>query len=193
MKILGISGSPREGGNTDVAVREALRHSLTHGPLETELLRVGDHDLKHCTGCRQCMKLNRCVIEDDDFDELWTRTTQANALVVGAPVYWFGPPGVMKDFIDRAHGPFAKGGSVLLKDRPVLLLSVAADSGFEPHEQTMSCWLTYYGAVVVDRVRLYARERGELARDHKQMQVIREAADRFCRVLLPGRSQPSPI
>lgn len=187
MNILGISGSPREGGNTDVAVREALRQSLTHGPpVETELIRVADHSVLPCSGCRQCMELGRCIIDDDDFDGLWERVIRADALVIGAPVYWFAPPGPMKDFIDRTHGPFAVGGGTLLADKPVLVLSVAADSGFDPHEAVMTSWLGYYGATVVDRVRLYARETGDLAGSHDQMQVIRDSADELCRALLPG-------
>ena len=186
MKILGISGSPREGGNTEVAVREALRQTLVHGPLETELVRLGDHRIEHCAGCRGCMELGRCVIQGDDFDRLWEKLEAADGLVVGAPVYWFGPPGVMKDFIDRAHGPFAVGGGTLLAEKRVLLLSVAADSGFEPHEDVMVSWLGYYGATVVDRVRLYAREAGDLAGSHDQMETIRAKADELCRRLLPS-------
>ncbi|NCQ29674.1 MAG: NAD(P)H-dependent oxidoreductase [Armatimonadetes bacterium] len=184
MRLLGLSGSPREGGNTDTAVREVLRQALTHGPLETELVRVMEQKVGHCTGCRQCMKLKRCVL-GDDFESLWGEVTAAEGLVVGAPVYWFGPPGVMKDFIDRTHGAFAVGGGRALREKPVLLLSVAADSGFEPHEETMCSWLTYYGASIIDRVRLFARETGDLAKDPTQMQSLRDAADNLCRELLP--------
>lgn len=185
MKLLGISGSPREGGNTDQAVREILRQALTHGPLETELLRLADSPIEHCRGCRRCMKLNRCVIEDG-FAELWSRVTGADALVVGAPVYWFSPPGVMKDFIDRSHGVFACREGTALGEKPVLVVSVAADSGFEPHEAVIRSWLEYYGADITDYVRVYAREKDDLVRDPDQMESLRSAADVFCSTLLPG-------
>jgi len=58
----------------------------------------------HCKGCRECMETGECAIKDDDLDLILDRLMKAHLIVIGAPVYWDSPPGVMKDFIDRTHG-----------------------------------------------------------------------------------------
>ena len=63
MKVLAVSGSPREGGNSDVAARTILNALRDLG--ETELVRVADYAIRHCTGCGRCWKLQRCVIRND--------------------------------------------------------------------------------------------------------------------------------
>ena len=65
MKILGVSASPRPAGNCDVAVRRVLDRLDDLGP--AQLMRIHDFDIRHCDGCRACMKLRRCAIRGDDF------------------------------------------------------------------------------------------------------------------------------
>lgn len=174
--ILGLSGSPRADGNTDAAVREALHCMPVSGNAKKEFLRVADFAIQPCAGCRGCMTLNRCAIEDDEFEVLMGRVRQASVLVIGAPVYWMGPPGVMKNFIDRTHAYYAWGGGQLLRGQRVGLISVAADSGFEPHETCMESWLRYYGATIVARARILAREKDDLRHRPEEMKKVRALA-----------------
>lgn len=51
MKILALSGSPRENGNTDQYLNIVLEECAAAGA-ETELVRVCDLNLKGCKGCR---------------------------------------------------------------------------------------------------------------------------------------------
>ena len=64
MKILGVSGSPREDGNSDVAAKTVLETLRDLG--ETEFIRIADYNIKHCIGCGRCWTLQRCAIEYDD-------------------------------------------------------------------------------------------------------------------------------
>ena len=64
-------------------------------------------------------------------------------MVIGAPVYWDSPPGIMKDFIDRSHGSF-KTGNLLLKGKVIYLINVATISGFQTAEAVYQSWLSYY-------------------------------------------------
>ena len=68
--ILGISGSPRPDGNTDILVREALRLLKDQTGAGTAFIRVADQNILPCEGCRGCMELRRCAIEGDDFEDL---------------------------------------------------------------------------------------------------------------------------
>ena len=160
MKILIASCSPRRGGNSDAAARRC--RDLLAGVGEAEFVRVHDHEVRHCLGCRRCMRLMRCAIRGDGFERLWRRWLEADALVVVCPVFWQSPPGAMKDFIDRSHGDYAR------RERPLAgklaaLVSVATDGGFGTHERILTGWLRLYGARIVGKVRLLARDRGDLA------------------------------
>jgi len=181
---LGLSGSPRQDGNTDVAVREALK-SISAAGAETRFVRVYDHEIRSCRGCRDCMKLGRCVIQDDDVEELIGVLRESSGAVIGAPVYWDGPPGKMKDLIDRSHGYYASRAGSLFSGLDFCLISVATASGFEPHEDVMLSWIEYYGARMVKSARILARDKGDLLRRPGE---LAKASNCGVRLLQAGRS-----
>jgi len=174
--VLGISGSPRKDGNTDVAVKKVLEIISRLRDVETVFIRVADFNIKHCRGCRECMRIGECAIKDDDFNLILEKLMEADMIVVGAPVFWSSPPGVMKDFIDRTHGFYTDPKRLLGKK--VGIISVAADSGFESHEEILS-WMRIYGAEIVGKVRIYAREKGEILQKPEEMAKLK----RFARLL----------
>jgi len=174
--ILGISGSPREDGNTDIAVRLALDEIRKRKGVETEFIRVADFNIKPCEGCRKCMQLMRCSIDDDDFNDIFDKVIGATALVIGAPVYWNSPPGVMKNFIDRTHTLYACPDK-FPPGKKVGIISVSAGGGFNSHEDVMESWIRYYGMDIIGKVRIYAREKGEVLADPTQLEKVRALAD----------------
>lgn len=175
--ILGVSGSPRLDGNTDILVKEALRLLGERTGAATDFVRVADQRIEPCRGCRACMTLGHCAIEGDDFEQLMARLRAADLLVLGAPVYWLGPPGVMKNFIDRTHGYYTD--HTILRGKRAGLISVAADSGFEPHEAVMASWLRVYGAEVIGSIRVLAREKGEVLQRPAELGKVGLLVDRL--------------
>lgn len=104
IKILGISGSPRRGGNTEFLLREALSSagSVDYGIVETELYSIAGKKFLPCIGCSGCSKEGRCIFEkDDDFSELRDKWADSDAVIMAVPVYHMGIPGQLKCFIDR--------------------------------------------------------------------------------------------
>lgn len=176
--VLGISGSPRKSGNTDVAVQEALRQLEAKGDYQGKFIRLWDFEIKRCLGCRECMRLNHCAIQDDDLEKVLKMTSEADILVVGSPVYWNSPPGVMKDFMDRSHGYYAVGG--IFSAKRAALIGVATGGGFEPQESAIGGWLSHYGAEVVSMIRIYAREKGDLAQKPQELAKITELVEALC-------------
>lgn len=158
--ILGVSGSPREGGNTDIVVRRVMAGVAAKTGKDADFIRVADFDLAHCIGCRRCMTLGRCALEGDDLDEIMAHLFAAETIIVGSPVYWLSPPGMLKDLMDRSHGWYTDLS--IFAGKRAAIISVAADSGFETHEAAIEAWLTCYGAAVVHKARLLAREKAEV-------------------------------
>jgi len=157
--ILFLAGSPRKGGNTDDCVNYAAAKFAAAGHT-VEMIRVHDVNIERCRGCRACMRLRHCVIVNDDFDGIWEKVKSSDVIILAAPIYWYAPPGAMKDFIDRTHGAFAVGS--VMTGIKAALLSVAADDGcWDPHERVMASWLKRYSADLLPSVRILARERGD--------------------------------
>ena len=99
MKALLINGSPRARGCTWTALTE-LQRTLEGEGIETELLHVGHEDIHGCIACRKCHETGRCVF-DDVVNETAPKFAQADALVIGAPVYYASPAGGAIAFMDR--------------------------------------------------------------------------------------------
>jgi multimeric flavodoxin WrbA len=98
-KIFGVVGSPRKNGNTHILVSTILQEAREAGA-ETDFVFLGEKKIKECDGCHACWKGLVCP-RNDDMNELYRRIIECDTLVLGTPVYWFGPTALMKAFIDR--------------------------------------------------------------------------------------------
>ena len=98
-KILGIIGSPRKLGNSEIMVKEISRHISV--PHELNLLRLQDFKILPCRGCYQCLfKTEGCILKDD-LNTVLTAIVKADALIVSAPTYFLGLNASVKCFLDR--------------------------------------------------------------------------------------------
>ena len=77
-----------------------LKHTLEAEGIETELIHVGNQDVRGCIACGQCRKLGKCVF-DDVVNEVASKLAEADAFVIGAPVYYSSPAGGAISFMDR--------------------------------------------------------------------------------------------
>lgn len=86
MKVLLINGSPHVDGVIALALKE-LSDTLNRCNIETEIIHVGNKDIRGCIACRSCKKTGKCVF-DDCVNEIAFKLKDADGLVVGAPVYY---------------------------------------------------------------------------------------------------------
>ncbi len=99
MKVLLINGSPHPKGNTYLALHEMETVFAQEG-IETELIHIGNQDIRGCIACRQCAKLGKCVF-DDIVNETAPKFEEADGLVVGSPVYYASANATLIAFLDR--------------------------------------------------------------------------------------------
>ncbi len=99
MRILGVVGSPRRGGNTEILVDEILDGAKETGA-EAEKVILDELDIRPCKGCFACSKTNECV-QDDDMNMVAVKMRQSQVWVLGTPIYWWGPSAQFKAFLDR--------------------------------------------------------------------------------------------
>ena len=96
-----LSGSERNGGNTDMVVEEISR-TLSERGVKTNTLRLMNYRITPCGTCGDCnLKADRCDIADD-MPELVARMQEADALIYAVPVHGFGMAHPMQVFIERA-------------------------------------------------------------------------------------------
>jgi multimeric flavodoxin WrbA len=101
MKIIGISGSPRVGGNTEVLVREALEGAKQKGA-EIELVALSGLKIEGCRACTECGKNGKCIIEDD-MQAIYPKLMAADGMIIGTPIYFGQMTSQTKAFIDRTY------------------------------------------------------------------------------------------
>ena len=95
-----INGSPHEKGCTYTALREVAGQLEKRG-LETEIFWIGNQPIRGCIDCKSCWGKGRCIFEDDAANLCIEKITNADALVVGSPVYFGGIAGSLKCLLDR--------------------------------------------------------------------------------------------
>ena len=111
MKVLLINGSPRKEGNTATALKEVAKQLYTEG-IDSEIVWIGNKPIRGCIACGQCkvQGLGRCIFDDDICNKISEKFEEANALIVGSPVYYGQPNGALLSIIQRAF--YSNGANV---------------------------------------------------------------------------------
>jgi multimeric flavodoxin WrbA len=105
-RVLAILGSPRRRGNSDTLAFEFLRGAASRGCGHTILIPT-ELGLAPCDGQNTCFKDGRCAIRDG-MNDIYEQVLDAPYLLIATPVYFMGPPGPLKAFIDRFQAVWAR-------------------------------------------------------------------------------------
>lgn len=103
MKVIAINGSPKPKGNTYFALKTVCE-SLEQQQIETEILHIGNLDIKGCIGCGRCRD-GQCHYSDEVLREMVDKIHKADGILLGSPVYYASIAGTMKSFLDRLFYP----------------------------------------------------------------------------------------
>ncbi|NDV21323.1 flavodoxin family protein [Desulfovibrio sp. JC022] len=103
MYVLAINGSPRKGGNTECLLKKTLEPLENEG-WETELYQLGGKKIRGCMACMKCWenKDNKCVVDNDKFNEVYEKMVRADAIIIGSPTYFTDVTAEIKALIDRS-------------------------------------------------------------------------------------------
>lgn len=121
MNVLMINGSPHPDGNTAVALHEMEKIFRKEG-VETELLHIGNKDIRGCIACYSCAEKGCCVFQDI-VNEIAPKFEACDGLVIASPVYYASANATLIALLDRLFysTPFDKtmkvGASVVAARR----------------------------------------------------------------------------
>lgn len=101
-KVLGIGGSPRKGGNSDILLKRLLK-GARDGGVATEEVQLRDYQFQACIGCERCRRDKQCTGLQDGMQLIYPQIREASGLVVISPIYSYNMTALMKAFIDRLY------------------------------------------------------------------------------------------
>lgn len=109
MKIIAFNGSPRKKWNTATLLKKVLEGARSQGA-ETELIHLYDLDYKGCESCFSCKTIGnksygRCAV-DDELTPALKKVEEADAVILGSPIYFGTVSGEMRSFMERLMFPY---------------------------------------------------------------------------------------
>ena len=176
MKVLGINGSPREGGNTEILMRTVFGELEAAG-VETELVRIGGRPFRGCVACRRCFENRdrRCVLEGDPLNELVAKMAEADGILLGSPVYYTDVTSEMKGFLDRAGLVSGANGGLFRRKAGAAVLAVRRGGATHAFD-TLNHWLHMMQTDLVGACYWnmgYGMKPGDVAEDQEGMENMR--------------------
>jgi len=101
VRVLGIAGSPRRGGNTDLLLAEVLKGAASKGA-EVKTIILSQLEISPCQHCDACLETGRCKVKDD-MQEVYDELANADRIVLASPVHFMGVTAQTKAMIDRCQ------------------------------------------------------------------------------------------
>ena len=185
MRVLGIMGSPRMKGNTDLLLDAALDGAREQGA-EVEKILVDKLDIAPCREYYGCERDGNCVIRDD-MDAIYPKLLESDAVIVASPMFFYGLSSQVKALIDRSQALWAR--RYTLKQEPPdggrkgAFIAVGATKGRELFTGSILTVKYFFEAIGVD----YAGEllvrgvdkRGEIKQHPSALTDARELGKRL--------------
>ena len=106
LKVLGIAGSPRRGGNTDLLLAEIMRGAASKGA-EVKTIILNNLQITPCQHCDACLEAGDCRIQDD-MQMIYQELEEADRIVLASPIQFMGVTAQMKAMIDRCQALWAR-------------------------------------------------------------------------------------
>ena len=173
MKVLMINGSPHKEGNTYIALHEMEKIFSREG-IETELLHIGNRDIRGCVACRSCLKSGKCVF-GDVVNETAAKFEECDGLVVGSPVYYASANATLVAFLTRLFFSTAFDKTMKVGAAVVAARRGGLSSAFDE----LNKFFTISGMPVASGQywnSIHGREIGEAAQDAEGLQGMRTLA-----------------
>ncbi len=177
MKVLAINGSPKNNGNT-ATIMDVMKKVFDENNIDMEIITIGNKDIRGCVGCGRCFAAgnSRCEAFDDVVNEALTKLEEADALLIGSPVYYSGMNGTMKSFLDRF---FYAGSGMFAHKVGAAVVAVRRTGGSETFFDLMK-YLTYSQMIIPTSTYwnvVHGLAPGQVLQDAEGIQTVQTLAD----------------
>ena len=173
MKVLILNGSPRVGGNTSIALDEMVKIFEKEG-VETEIVQVGNMNVRGCIACNTCATKGKCVF-DDIVNELAPKFEEADGLVIASPVYYASANATLIAVLDRLF--YSTGFDKTMKVGASV--TIARRGGCSATFDELNKYFTISGMPIASSQywnSVHGREKGEALKDEEGLYNMRVLA-----------------
>ena len=173
MKVLMINGSPRINGNSSIALKELEQVFVQEG-IETDIVQVGNKNIRGCIACNSCREKGRCIF-DDEVNQLAPKFQTADALVIASPVYYASANATLIACLDRLFYSTAFDKSMKVGAS----VAVARRGGCSATFDELNKYFTIVGMPVASSQywnSVHGRNKGEAMQDEEGLQTMRTLA-----------------
>lgn len=174
MKVLGILGSPRVGGNSDLLLDQALAGAKEAGA-EVEKIVLSKKKISGCLDCTKCNETGVCVIKDD-MQKIQKKMLEADAIIHSVPLYFWAMTAQMKAYLDRWCAFFDAGWewhrayAPRMKGKKIGLITLCGDpnsSTSDPIVHSFKNTCEFTGLNLYGVVKASASKKGEISSNEK--------------------------
>ena len=173
MKVLILNGRPRVGGNTSIALDEMVKVFEKEG-VETEVVQVGNKNVRGCIACNTCATKGKCVF-DDIVNELAPKFEEADGLVIASPVYYASANATLIAVLDRLF--YSTGFDKTMKVGASV--TIARRGGCSATFDELNKYFTISGMPIASSQywnSVHGREKGEALKDEEGLYNMRVLA-----------------
>jgi len=171
MKVIGIVGSPRKNGNTELLTEHTLK-AISEEGVDTELIRLAGLKIKPCTACMACEEQEICSIKDDLFP-IYLRMKEADGIILASPVYYGSATSLIKALMERV-GYIAHWNGEPFHGKVGGPLVVARRSGRTFTIAQLTLWFQILGFFIPGSTYwnvAFGREKGEVKQDEEGLET----------------------
>ena len=181
MNALILNGSPRKNGNTSHALR-AIEEGLKRNHI-VESLNVYDFTFRPCRNCDACKRNGGNCIQADDTVKIINRITDADLIIFGSPVYWWGISAQLKDVVDKFYSRDDESAPTLRTKKKIGIVACGAETTDDPEYKLISdqfhCIAKFLGWEVVLDESICAAAADDLAKDAARLAELTEIASKI--------------
>ena len=183
MKILGLNGSERKLGNTEILVKEALMGAEEEGA-QVEMLRLTDYKILPCDGLAPCVFGNMGCNLKDDFNFIMDKIFETDGLVLGTPCYILESTAIIKQLIDRV---FSINFRSKARGKPAVIIVPYATRGWTPYAFLQpNILLLFLGMEVIDRALIHTQAINEVVLYDKALVKARKMGREVAKAVKTG-------
>ena len=170
MRIVGILGSERKGGNTEVMLDVALEEVKKTGGL-TDKIPLRDKSIAPCDGCLGCSQTGQCII-DDDAQEIYEKMLASDGIIWATPVYFWSMTGQTKTLMDRTFALLSP--KLQLANKVGGLITVAGTRGCMNLANIFHMYFSYNHMFFAEYAMGYAHGKGEIKKNASALNMAKE-------------------
>lgn len=175
MKVLILNGSPRLNGNIKTALKAAAEGIVENCEHDVEFIDVAKYNVKGCVACEQCKNSDGICAIKDDGNILAEKIYEADIVIFGSPVYWWGITSQLKAVIDRIY---CKNQTLNKLKKKIGIIAVGAaelsDREYELISGQFQCICEYLNWDLIIDEKISAASIGDLSKDKEKIAELKE-------------------